>query len=135
MGDPLVCIHDSVRPFIKPALIRELVDAANHWNAAALGVRAKSTIKFCEADQTVIETLPRNNLWEIQTPQVIRLQLLKEGFVFAQNHRMSVTDDVSLVELLGKPVKIVEGCYDNIKVTTQEDLNFVQKIMTTDVFV
>jgi 2-C-methyl-D-erythritol 4-phosphate cytidylyltransferase len=126
---PLVCIHDSARPLIEPSVVRRVVQAAEDWGAAAVGVRVKSTIKICDGAQIIVDTPNRASLWEVQTPQVIRLDLLKAGFAYAQEHHLTVTDDVSLVELLGKPVNIVEGSYSNIKVTTPEDLIFAEKLI------
>jgi 2-C-methyl-D-erythritol 4-phosphate cytidylyltransferase len=128
-ADPLVCIHDSARPLIEVQTIRHVVETADSWGASAVGVKVKSTIKVCDGAQIVVETPSRGALWEVQTPQVIRLDLLKEGFSYADEHQLTVTDDVSLVELLGKPVKIVEGSYSNIKVTTLEDLICVEKLI------
>lgn len=128
-GNPLVCIHDMARPLINSQLIRQVVLAADKWEAAVVGVSVKSTIKICDEAQMILETPKRETLWEMQTPQVIRLNLLKEGFSYAQRHHLQVTDDVSLVECLGKAVKVVEGCYSNIKVTTPEDLALVKQLL------
>lgn len=128
-GNPLVCIHDSARPVIDPCTVRRAVETADQWGAAAIGVKVKSTIKVCDRDQVVVNTPDRASLWEIQTPQVLKLDLLKKGFIYALKHRLTVTDDVSLVELLGKPVKIVEGSYANVKVTTAEDLACIEKLI------
>jgi len=128
-GDPLVCVHDAARPIIKADQVRLVVKAASKYGAAVLGVPMKSTIKVCDAFQQVVSTLDRSTLWEIQTPQVIRLNLLKQGFDFAKENFLSVTDDVSLVELLGKPVKIVEGSFHNIKVTTPEDFLLASQLI------
>lgn len=128
-GDPLVCVHDSARPMINSENVRKCVSAASEHGAAVLGVRVKATIKVCDQSQMVLSTPDRSTLWEMQTPQIVRLALLKEGFAFAKAHHSLVTDDVSLVELLSKPVKVVEGTYDNVKVTTQEDLILVQKLL------
>ncbi len=123
----LVCIHDSARPLIDAALVRRVVLAAEHWDAAVAGVPVKSTIKVCDSAQFVINTPDRSHLWEMQTPQVINKKLLREGFNQALEKKLTITDDVSLVELIGKPVKVVEGSYSNIKVTTPEDLILVQQ--------
>lgn len=128
-NNPLVCIHDSARPIIEPSLIRQIVEEAQKWESAVVGVKAKSTIKVCDNDQMIVETPDRKTLWEIQTPQVIRLNVLKEGFFYANQHELTVTDDVSLVELIGKPVKIVEGSYSNIKVTTPDDLLIAKHLL------
>lgn len=128
-NNELVCIHDAARPLIDPNDVRKVVKTAEQEEAAVLGVRARSTIKICNSQQMIIETPNRDHLWEMQTPQVIRLNLLKEGFKLALEKQITVTDDVSLVELLGKPVKVVEGSYANIKVTTPEDLEIVEKYL------
>jgi 2-C-methyl-D-erythritol 4-phosphate cytidylyltransferase len=128
-NNPLVCIHDSVRPLIDSSIVDQVVAAAEIWDAAAVGVRVRSTIKVCNDAQMIVHTPNRALLWEMQTPQVIRLELLKEGFAYADTHQMTVTDDVSLVELLGKPVKVVEGSYANLKVTTPDDLIFIEKLI------
>lgn len=128
-GNPLVCIHDSARPLIDASIVRRAVKAGEIWGASAVGVKVKSTIKICDGAQVVVETPNRTSLWEMQTPQVVRLNLLKEGFAYVQDHHLTVTDDVSLVETLGKPVKITEGSYANIKVTTPEDLICVEKLI------
>ncbi len=128
-GNPLVCVHDSARPLIDPSLVRRIVQAADHCGAAVVGVRVKSTIKVCDGAQMVMTTPDRNSLWEVQTPQIVRLALLQEGFQKAQQESLTVTDDVALVELIGKPVKVVEGAYHNIKVTTPEDLCLAEQLI------
>jgi 2-C-methyl-D-erythritol 4-phosphate cytidylyltransferase len=128
-NQPLVCIHDSARPLINPLIVRQVVQAAESWGAATVGVKVRSTIKICDGAQVVVDTPNRTSLWEIQTPQVVRLDLLQKGFDYVQEHQLTVTDDVSLVELLGKPVKVVEGSYANMKVTTPEDIIYVEKLL------
>ncbi len=127
--NPLVCIHDSARPLIETSLVRQLVQTANNWDAAVIGVKTKSIIKICDGAQVIIDTPDQASLWEVQTPQVIRLNLLREGFEYAQDHQLTVADDGSLVELIGRPVKVVEGSYANIKLTTPEDLPFVEQML------
>jgi len=133
-GDPLVCIHDGARPLIQAESVRKVVKAGADYEAAALGVPIKSTIKICSDEQLVLSTAPRAYLWEIQTPQVIRYQLLREAFKYANENELAVTDDVSLVEHLGKPVKIVEGSYTNIKITTVDDLVIADHFLNNDLF-
>lgn len=128
-NNPLVCIHDSARPLINASIVRRVIATAESWGAAVVGVKVRSTIKICDGAQIVVDTPNRTSLWEVQTPQVIRLDLLKEGFAYAQEYHLTVTDDVSLIELLSKPVKVVEGSYSNIKVTTSEDLICVEKLI------
>ncbi len=118
----LVCIHDSARPFISAELVRSVLAAADEVGAAALGMPIKFTVKECNTAGWVQKTPSRDTLWEIQTPQVVRADLLQKGFDQAQALKLTVTDDVSLVELLSHPVKIVKGSYENIKITTPEDM-------------
>lgn len=130
-GDPLVCIHDAVRPFVDIELIRKLIQEALIWDAVVPGVKVKDTIKVCDGAQVVVETPDRFHLWQIQTPQVIRFSLLQEGFIYAQKFDLTVSDDASLVELIGRPVKVIEGSYKNIKITTPEDLGFAEQLIET----
>ncbi len=128
-SDSLICIHDAARPFIHPDLVYRVVSAASKWGAAALGIPTKGTIKVCDDAQFVVDTLDRSRLWEIQTPQAARLDLLQKGFSQAQLKDLTVTDDVSLVELIDHPVKIVEGSHTNLKVTTSDDVLLAEYLL------
>lgn len=125
----LICIHDAARPFINAEIVQNVIDEAFFHGAACAAVPMKSTIKQSQADQFVFQTLDRNCLWEIQTPQVIQKEILEEGFRQAIAQNLSVTDDVSLVELQNKKVKLVTAIYENIKVTTQDDLIVAERLM------
>jgi 2-C-methyl-D-erythritol 4-phosphate cytidylyltransferase len=125
----LICIHDSARPFISSELVRPVLAAAHEMGAAALGMPVKFTVKECDGQGFVNKTPARDGLWEIQTPQVIRPNLLQEGCNKANHSKLTVTDDVSLVELISHPVKIVRGCYENIKITTPDDLWLAKNIV------
>jgi 2-C-methyl-D-erythritol 4-phosphate cytidylyltransferase len=118
----LICIHDSARPLITVEMVQRLLHEAKSIGAAALGVPVKATIKEMTPETHVKQTLDRSTLWEIQTPQAMYPHLLQRGFALAREKGLTVTDDVSLVEFLGEPVKLVQGCYRNIKITTPEDL-------------
>jgi 2-C-methyl-D-erythritol 4-phosphate cytidylyltransferase len=115
-----VLIHDSGRPFIDSKYITKVISAAKKSGAALLAVKPKATVKFSRKGNIVTETLNRDKLWEAQTPQVFQKNLLLEAY--KKHSKSNVTDDASLVEKLGKRVKLVEGDYDNIKITTAEDL-------------
>ena len=122
----LVLIHDSARPFIDSRLISSVVKRAQESGAAIVGVPVKSTIKSASRAQVVEKTLEREKLWEIQTPQVFKIDKLLAAYRrFAKS---DVTDDSSLVEKLGVKVNIVAGDYRNIKVTTAEDLEVARVI-------
>lgn len=125
----LACVHDSARPLVTVDNIRDVLrDAAEH-GAAVLGVPSKATIKESADGKFVLRTIPRQRLWEIQTPQVVKPQLLLKGFHKVRNENLAVTDDVSIVEQLGEPVKITPGEYTNIKLTTPEDMNIAESIL------
>ena len=117
-----VLIHDSARPFIDRQAISRVILAAKKTGAAILAVKLKATIKFSQKNNIVKETLDRDNIWEIQTPQVFRKELILEGY--KKFSKEKVTDDASLIEKLGKNVLLVQGSYQNIKITTGEDLLF-----------
>lgn len=125
----LFCIHDSARPAITLACIQKVCEAAAIHGAAVLGVPVKFTVKESNSEKFVQRTLNRSTIWEIQTPQVIEKSLLQAGFEKAIKEKIDVTDDVSLVELINHPVKLVEGEYSNFKLTTPEDLFFAEKIL------
>lgn len=127
----LVCVHDAARPLITPSLVQDIANAAEIHGAATAAVPVKSTIKESNHLNQVMRTLDRSLLWEIQTPQIIRYALLKQGFDYAIKHNITVTDDVSLAELIGAPVQLVMGSYQNIKITTPEDLLIAKAYLAT----
>lgn len=105
-----------------------LADARQH-GAAVLGVPVKPTIKETDDGEFVLRTLERSRLWEVQTPQVIRPALLAEGFRRVDEEGLEVTDDVSIVEQIGKPVKLTLGDYTNLKLTTPDDMIFAAAVL------
>ncbi|KAK0589575.1 hypothetical protein LWI29_015966 [Acer saccharum] len=125
----LVCIHDSARPLVSTEDIEKVLKDGWQIGAAVLGVPAKATIKEANSESFVVKTLDRKTLWEMQTPQVIKPELLKKGFELVNREGLEVTDDVSIVEHLKHPVFITEGSYTNIKVTTPDDLLLAERIL------
>ncbi|CRX38814.1 2-C-methyl-D-erythritol 4-phosphate cytidylyltransferase [Estrella lausannensis] len=123
-----ILVHDAARPFVSPEMIKKVVEEGVALGAATLAVPVKATIKEADRDGIVTRTPDRSCLHEIQTPQVIRLDLLLEGFAKAKREELTVTDDVSLAELVGHKVKLVEGSFANLKITTQEDLDLAEKL-------
>jgi len=121
----LVLIHDAVRPFVDRKVVSIAIEKAATTGAAIVGVPVKATIKKVSG-KIVEKTIDRNSLWEIQTPQVFKKKLIQEAY--KKSGRTSVTDDAMLVENLGKPVSIVMGSYNNIKITTSEDLVLAEAI-------
>lgn len=116
-----ICVHDSARPFLIRSDVEQLIAQASIHQAATLAVPVKYTIKESNDENLVVRTPKRSTLWEIQTPQIIKYSLLKKGFENAHQNQLEVSDDVSLVELIGQPVKLVQGSYSNFKITTSED--------------
>jgi len=125
----LVCVHDSARPLVSSEDVKKVLEDAAVHGAAVLGVPVKATIKEANNDSFVVKTLDRKTLWEMQTPQVMKPNLLRDGFELVKRDDLEVTDDVSIVEYLKHPVYITEGSYTNIKVTTPDDLLLAERLM------
>jgi 2-C-methyl-D-erythritol 4-phosphate cytidylyltransferase len=115
-------IHDGARPLIEPELIGDCVWAATIHGAAALGVPPKDTIKRMDSRGFVADTLPRQGLICIQTPQAFGAGLYKEAMERARRNGQDFTDDCQLIESLGHKVYVVPGSFENIKITTPEDI-------------
>ncbi|KAE9446764.1 hypothetical protein C3L33_21326, partial [Rhododendron williamsianum] len=145
LNSELVCIHDSARPLVTPGDVKKVLKDGWLNGAAVLGVPAKATIKEANSESFVVRTLDRRTLWEMQTPQVIKPELILERLC---REGLEVTDDVSIVEHLKHPVYITEGSYTNIKViricsmilkfntaaspcTTPDDLLLAERILST----
>lgn len=117
-----VLIHDGARPFVTEEEIGLVIDALETHPAAALGVPVKDTIKRVTEEDIVAETLPREPLRQIQTPQGFISREILEAHEKAAKNNVEVTDDCALAEYIGIPVLIVPGSYRNIKITTPEDI-------------
>lgn len=126
-------VHDAARPLVTQVEIEKVIRDARMHGAALLGVKTKATIKQASADtidEPLVDCTPsRDLMWEAHTPQVIRRDMLSRGFEHAVANNLNVTDDVSLVEFLGQPVKLTEGEYTNMKVTTPEDMAVAESIL------
>ena len=122
-------IHDSARPLVTIEEVCNVVGDAQEHGAAVLGVPCKATIKESEDGAFVLRTIPRARLWEVHTPQVVNIDTLLRGFQKVEEENLEVTDDVSIVEALGEPVKLTRGEYTNLKITTPEDMDVAQAIL------
>ncbi|MEC3704736.1 2-C-methyl-D-erythritol 4-phosphate cytidylyltransferase, partial [Bacillus subtilis] len=130
--EKIVLVHDGARPFIKHEQIDELIAEAEQTGAAILAVPVKDTIKRVK-DLQVSETIERSSLWAVQTPQAFRLSLLMKAHAEAERKGFLGTDDASLVEQMeGGSVRVVEGSYTNIKLTTPDDLTSAEAIMESE---
>ena len=125
----IVLVSDGVRPFVTLDMIAQVVAAASQNGAAVCGVRAKDTIKQADRDDVVTMTLPRRHVWQAQTPQAFRYDLLCRAYAQAEKDHFYGTDDASLVERIGTCVRMIEGSYQNIKITTPEDLVMAEAII------
>ena len=127
-----VIVHDGVRPFVTDEIIFACLTAADECGAAVAAVPVKDTIKVASEDNFIVETPVRDQLWAVQTPQVFRKSLLEEAHQAAQARQLTATDDASLVEQLGFPVKLVRGSYANLKITTPIDLRVAEVLISED---
>ena len=118
----VVVLHDGVRPLLTEEMISKVVAGAKSCGAASIGVKVKDTVKQTVDSDLVAATLPRNNLWLTQTPQAFTFDVLQKAYAAAVCDKFYGTDDASLVERIGVKVKMIAGSYENIKITTPDDL-------------
>jgi len=124
-----IAVHDSARPLVTIPEVCDVVIDAQNVGAAVLGVPCKATIKESEDGVLVQRTIPRSRLWEVHTPQVVKVNALLRGFKKVEKEGLEVTDDVSIIEALGEPVKLTRGEYTNLKITTPEDMEVATAIL------
>ncbi|SHF09253.1 2-C-methyl-D-erythritol 4-phosphate cytidylyltransferase [Seinonella peptonophila] len=122
-----VLVHDAVRPFVTSDLVGRIIDLVRVEQAVVTAVPMKDTVKRSDDSRYVSQTIERQSLWAIQTPQAFQRDLLWKAHQRADG-KLFATDDSMLVEELGFPVKIIEGEYTNIKITTPDDLLFAEAI-------
>jgi 2-C-methyl-D-erythritol 4-phosphate cytidylyltransferase len=127
--DDIVVIHDAARPLVTKEIISKAVMEAKASKAAIVGVPVKDTIKTVSSESVILETLDRGSIWQVQTPQVFRASIIKEAYERAQRIKYRATDDSKLVERMGIPVKMVMGSYENIKITTVEDVAIAEAVL------
>lgn len=124
----LIAVHDGARPLVTEDVISRAIDAAAVHTAAAPAVKVTSTVKRA-VNHIVTETVDRETLFEIQTPQVFNADLLKAALQNAMDRGLTVTDDCMAVEAIGASVYLSEGSYENIKITTPTDLRIAEAIL------
>jgi 2-C-methyl-D-erythritol 4-phosphate cytidylyltransferase len=122
-----VCIHDAARPCLADAWIDRIFEAAAKSGAAIFATPIAGTVKRVGPDKIIQETVPREGLWEAQTPQVFRRDLLLEAY--ARRDGFPATDDAQLVERVGHPVTVIPGSPINLKIATKEDLHFAEQAL------
>lgn len=124
-----VLIHDGARPFITTDIIRRALENAIKYDACVVGMPSKDTVKIADENGFVDSTPNRSRVWNIQTPQAFNYNLVYESYcdIFNYENELEITDDAMVVEYFGKKqVKLIEGSYSNIKITTPEDLNGIE---------
>lgn len=125
----IVLIHDGARPFVNEYIIKNSIKEAKENNAVVVGVPVKDTIKVVDSDGNIVDTPNRSLLWSVQTPQSFKYEIITKAYEYAYSNDYYGTDDAMLVEHIGYNVKMIEGSYDNIKITTEEDLHFGIQIL------
>ena len=128
----LIIIHDGARPLIKCEDIEKTIRAAEEFSAAAVGVFVKDTIKIVDKQGFVESTPERSTLFAVQTPQIFDFDLYKSAMQKADEQGLDFTDDCQLVELCGGKVKMVEGSYSNIKITTPDDIALAENLLKNE---
>lgn len=124
-----VMIHDGVRPFVSEETLEKALRITKEKHATVVAVPVKDTIKVVSEGLKVEGTPNRSTLWSVQTPQSFKKELLMKAYAYAKEKQINVTDDSMIVEAYGHDVYIVEGDYNNIKITTSEDLVLGQAIL------
>lgn len=131
VSEGYVFIHDGARPFVSGEMIARAYEEVQKYGACVVGMPVKDTIKIADEDGFSRETPNRKDVWMIQTPQVFETGLVKEAYeALLHEKEISATDDATAVEqMLGRKVKLVVGSYENIKITTPEDLKIAQALL------
>jgi 2-C-methyl-D-erythritol 4-phosphate cytidylyltransferase len=125
----IVAIHDGARPCISQQLIQETVQAARDFGAAVAAQRVTDTIKESADGVTISRTVDRSKLWSVQTPQAFRVSVIRRALAAAHERGLKLTDDTAACELIGQPVRLVEGKQPNPKVTVHADLPFIESLL------
>ncbi len=125
----IVVIHDGARPILPEGIIERCIEGAKIYGAVSAGMPAKETIKILNEEGFVQYTPERGKVWVTQTPQAFKRDIIEKAHETANIKGISGTDDAFLVECMGIKVKMLEGSYENIKITTPEDIIFAEAIM------
>ena len=128
----LVAVHDGARPCTSLALITEVLAAANEHGAAVAAQRVVDTIKQSHDGVTVSRHLDRSRLWAVQTPQCFQVPVIRRALQAVREQRLQITDDTAACELIGQPVRLVEGRSPNPKLTGPEDVMPLEALLRTD---
>lgn len=128
-GTELIAVHDGARPLVRPEEIDACVADARRWGASALAVPVKDTIKLADGSEFIASTPDRNLLWAVQTPQVFQCELYQDAMHRAEAEGVDYTDDCQLLEHVGVKVHLCHGSYENLKLTTREDIVSAEAVL------
>lgn len=124
-----VLIHDGARPFITESIILNTIENVKKYKACAVGMPVKDTIKIVDEENFCVHTPERAKVWAVQTPQAFEYNIIKSAYDILMQKEIMVTDDAMVIEqFMNISVKLIEGTYENIKITTQEDLKVAETI-------
>lgn len=134
----IVFIHDGARPFVTEEILQRAYDEVEKSHACVVGMPVKDTVKIVDGNQFVTSTPVRANVWQVQTPQVFDMKLIAASYrKLIENEKellqkgVAITDDAMVVEYFSEiPIRLVEGSYQNIKITTPEDLDVAKVFLT-----
>lgn len=126
----IVIIHDAARPFVSPSFIEKSIFLMEMYDAIIPALPVKDTIKVVSKEGYVVKTLERDALWNIQTPQTFKYDLISKAYREGMAKKLFGYDDSVFIEHMGKKVKVVEGSPYNIKITTPEDLTIARGILS-----
>ncbi len=137
VADGYVFIHDGARPFVTEQIIKDTLESAREYGACVAGMPVKDTIKIADAEEFAAQTPNRRTVWAVQTPQVFEQKLITEAYEallgsleLLREQGVEITDDAMVVEtMLHKKVKLVRASYENIKLTTPEDMKFAESLV------
>lgn len=124
----IVLIHDGARPLVTGDILERSIEETKRSGAACAGIPLQDTLKAVDREGHIRRTVEREGLWLIQTPQTFKYHIIKDAYLKAYREGFRGTDDASLVERMGHPVKIILGSVENIKITTSEDLELAECI-------
>ena len=128
-----VLVHDGARPFVNEDIINRSLEEVQKYKSVVVGVPVKDTIKVVNNNNDIVDTPNRSTLWSVQTPQTFDYSVIKRAYEDAFDNNFYGTDDAMLVERIGYTVKMIYGSYNNIKVTTPEDIDMGIQILNSKV--
>lgn len=128
----IVLVHDAVRPFVSSKIIEDTIKKVEECGAAIVAAPMKATVKRVGPGLNILETVSRHDLWMAQTPQGFKRDVIMDAYDRIKGKDIEFTDDAEVVEKGGYTVEIVTGSYDNIKITTPDDLKLAESMLGQD---